>query len=39
LPGLEGKALLEIEKAGDDALVIFKVIQQIKKNVSLFKMS
>ena len=39
LPGLEGKALQEIENAGDDALVIFKVIQHIKKNVSLFKMS
>lgn len=26
LPGLEGKALQAIENAGDDALVIFKVI-------------
>jgi hypothetical protein len=28
-----------IENAGDDALVIFRVIHQIKKSVSLFKMS
>ena len=39
LPGLEGKAMQAIENAGDDALVIFRVIHQIKKSFSLFKMS
>ena len=39
LPGLDAKAMQAIENAGDDALVIFKVIQKIKKSVSMFKMS
>ena len=39
LPGLDSKAMQAIENAGDDALVIFKVIQKIKKSVSMFKMS
>lgn len=30
LPGLEGKYIQTIENAGDDALVIFKVILKIK---------